>query len=139
MSAIKVLVHFVWSTKNRFPFLLPEIRQKVFSHIKENALSKNIDILAVNGYDDHVHCLVSLCPSQTIETVAQLLKGESSHWINSNKLVGNDTFRWQREYFAESIGVREKGKIIGYIKKQEMHHSKGTMNLLRELHIEANE
>jgi putative transposase len=135
MSAVKILVHFVWTTKNRFPFLVPEIRQDVFSHIKQNAYSKNIDLLEINGYLDHVHCLVNLNHNQSVGKIAQLMKGESSYWVNYNRIINDDVFQWQSEYFAESIGIREKGKISGYIRKQEIHHSEGSANRLRELHL----
>jgi putative transposase len=65
MSFIKVYIHFVWSTKNRIPFLATkELRQKVWKHIKENAKEKGIHIDFVNGYSDHCHCLVSLGQNQ---------------------------------------------------------------------------
>ena len=60
MSYIKIYVHFVWSTKNRELFLTKDIRYNVFNHIKENAKKKNIHIDFINGYTDHIHCLVSL-------------------------------------------------------------------------------
>ncbi len=59
MSYIKVYVHYVWSTKDRYPFLNDSIRDQLFAHIRENA-KKNIYIDCINGYTDHVHILVSL-------------------------------------------------------------------------------
>ena len=56
MPWVKVWIHFVWSTKNREPFLKDEIRQKVFQHIRENAKEKGIHLDFINGYIDHVHC-----------------------------------------------------------------------------------
>ena len=86
MPYIKTYIHFVWSTKNRFPFLdSKELRQKVWHHIKENAKEKGIFIDFVNGYTDHCHCLVSLGADQTIQKTMRLIKGESSFWINQNK------------------------------------------------------
>ena len=60
MSFIKVYVHYVWSTKNRDSFLKDDIRSDVFKHIRENALNKNILIDFINGYTDHIHCLIFL-------------------------------------------------------------------------------
>ena len=87
MSFIKVYVHYVWSTKNREPLLSADIRFDVFNHIRENARKKNIFIDFINGYIDHVHCLISLNDDLSIGKIAQLIKGESSHWINQNKLI----------------------------------------------------
>ena len=79
MSYIKVYVHYIWSTKYREPFLTKDIRYDVFKHIRENARKKNIYLDFINGYLDHVHCIVSLNDALSIGKIAQLLKGESSH------------------------------------------------------------
>jgi len=98
MSYIEVYIHFVWSTKNR-KNLLPtlEIRKKVWNHIKENAQKKGIYIDSINGHSNHCHCVVSLRIDQTIRQIMQLIKGESSHWMNDNKIIDNK-FEWQDEY-----------------------------------------
>ncbi len=72
MPWVKVWIHFVWSTKNREPFLTGKIRQKVFQHIRENAREKGIHLDFIGGYVDHVHCLISLGTDQTIEKIMQL-------------------------------------------------------------------
>lgn len=124
MPFTKVYIHFVWSTKDRFPFLnSAELRQKVWNHIKENANSKGIFIDFVNGYEDHCHCLVSLGIDQTIQKTIQLIKGESSFWINKN-LSLNSKFEWQEEYFAVSVSESMIEKVRNYIKNQEEHHKK---------------
>ena len=126
MPFVKVYIHFVWSTKNRIPFLATkEIRQKVWAHIKENAKEKGIYIDFINGYSDHCHCLVSLGVDQTIQKVMQLIKGESSFWINKEKLTV-EKFQWQSEYFAVSVSESMIYKVRNYIKNQEEHHSKKT-------------
>jgi putative transposase len=103
MTFVKVYIHFVWSTKNRFPYLNSrELRLRVWQHIKENANRKGIFIDFVNGYDDHCHCLVSLGTDQTIQKVMQLIKGESAFWINKNQLT-SEKFEWQDEYFSVSV------------------------------------
>ncbi|MEI8059162.1 MAG: IS200/IS605 family transposase [Ferruginibacter sp.] len=122
MPFIKIWIHFVWSTKNRQPLLTTAIRQKIFTHIRENALQKNIHIDFINGYTDHVHCLIGLNREQTISTVVQLIKGESAFWINKNNLCSKK-FEWQREYFAVSVSESGVNKVREYIKKQEVHHS----------------
>jgi putative transposase len=88
MPFIKLYIHFVWSTKNRIPYLDSlELRQKIWQHIKDNAIKKGIFIDFINGHEEHCHCLISLGTDQTIEKVMQLIKGESSFWINKEKLT----------------------------------------------------
>ncbi|MFL6210431.1 MAG: IS200/IS605 family transposase [Pyrinomonadaceae bacterium] len=121
MPHVKVWIHFVWSTKNRTPLLITEIRPQVFQHIRENAKAKNIFVDFINGYVDHAHALVSLGTDQTISQIMQLIKGESSFWINKNKLC-RGKFEWQDEYFAVSVSESVVGNVRNYIKNQEEHH-----------------
>lgn len=128
MSFIKVYIHFVWSTKNRIPFLAtPEIRQMMWKHIRENAKEKGIHIDFINGYAEHCHCLISLGVDQTIQKVIQLIKGESSFWINNQKII-LDKFEWQDEYFAVSVSESVLDRVRNYIKNQEQHHCKKTFD-----------
>ena len=121
MPWVRVWIHFVWSTKNREPYLNADIRQEVFAHIRKNARAKNIHIDAMNGYVDHVHCLVSLGTDQTIEKIMQLIKGESSFWINKSDLCKTQ-FGWQDEYFAVSVSEANVPAVRKYIANQEEHH-----------------
>jgi len=121
MSYIKVWLHFVWSTKDRKPLLTNDIRQKIFRHIRENAHEKGIFIDFINGYSDHVHCLISLGAEQTLKQIMQLLKGESSHWINKNALC-KEKFAWQDDYFVVSVSESVINNVRDYIKNQEAHH-----------------
>lgn len=126
MSFLKIYIHFVWSTKNRILYLdTLDLRLNVWKHIKENGKEKGIFIDQVNGYSDHCHCLISLRSNQTIQSIAQLIKGESSHWINENNLCP-DKFQWQDEYFAVSVSESMLLRVRNYIKNQEQHHTKYT-------------
>jgi putative transposase len=123
MPFVKVYIHFVWSTKNREPFLeTKEIRDKVWFHIKDNAQKKGIFIDFVNGYSQHCHCLVSLGIDQTIQKTIQMIKGESSFWINKEGLT-KSKFEWQDEYYAVSVSESMIEKVRNYIKNQELHHN----------------
>lgn len=124
MPFVKVYLHFVWSTKNRYPFLnSKDLRIKVWDHIRENAKSKGIFIDTINGHTDHCHCLVSLGADQTIQKTMQLIKGESSFWINKSELTP-EKFEWQDEYFVVSVSESIVDKVRAYIKNQEDHHKK---------------
>ncbi|SRR5690606_16220912 len=126
MPFVKIYIHFVWSTKNRFPFLnSKELRLRVWNHIRENAKEKGIFIDFVSGYTDHCHCLVSLRTDQTIQKVMQLIKGESSFWINKHNLT-EQKFDWQDEYFAVSVSESGIDRVREYIKNQEVHHARKT-------------
>ncbi|SFO57128.1 REP element-mobilizing transposase RayT [Algoriphagus ornithinivorans] len=124
MPYIKVYIHFVFTTKNRFPFLNNlETRLAVWDHIRQNCKKKGIFIDRVSGHKDHCHCLISLGIDQTIQKVMQLIKGESSFWINKNNLI-KERFEWQDEYFAVSVSESIVEKVRNYISNQEIHHAK---------------
>jgi len=82
---------------------------------------KNIHIDSMSGYVDHVHCLVSLGTDPTIEKIMQLVKGESSFWINKSGIC-KTKFGWQDEYFAVSVSEANVAAVRKYIANQEEHH-----------------
>ena len=100
-----------------------ELRQKICIHIAENAVSKNIHLDCINGSADHLHALISLGSDQTVAKIAQLLKGESSHWVNK-EISGRLKFEWQDDYFAESVSWLALSAVRRYIADQEEHHRK---------------
>src|SRR6476620_9213196 len=111
MSYARVYIHFIFSTKNREPFLIsPAIRRKVWMHIKQNSVLKKIHVDTVNGYCDHCHCLVSMSRDQTLAEIMHLIKGESAYWINKSNLCGRK-FEWQDQYFAISVSQSALEKV----------------------------
>jgi len=125
MAYVKIWIHTVWTTKNREKFLIKKVREKLFKHIRENADKNGIYVDFINGYLDHVHCLISLSGTQNIADTINSIKGESSHWINENKLTPIK-FGWQRKYFAVSVSESHINRVRKYIKNQEQHHQKKT-------------
>ena len=125
MATVKIWIHLVWTTKKRNPYLVKDIRNKVFTHIRENARAKNIYIDFISGHKDHVHALISLKANQSISKVSHLIKGESSYWINKNHLI-KQKFSWQDEFYAASVAYSDIDRIRDYIKNQEEHHKEIT-------------
>lgn len=125
MSFVKIMIHAVWGTKNRYPFLTKEIREKVIQHIKQNAKTKGIYIDRLNGHTEHMHCLISLNADMSIAKAMQLIKGESAFWINKEKMTKRK-FEWANEYYAASVSESVLGKVRAYIDNQEEHHKKKT-------------
>ncbi len=125
MSFVKVMIHAVWGTKNREPFLTRDIRRMVIDHIETNAREKRLYIDTLNGYVEHLHCLYGLNAEMSISKSLQLMKGESSHWINKEKLT-KFNFEWADEYFAVSVSESMIPTVRAYIRNQEEHHKKKT-------------
>ncbi len=136
MAFVRVWIHVVWGTKNRFPYLTKEVKSDVINHIKQNAKSKEIFIDCINGHTEHLHCLIGLDADMGISKVMQLIKGESAFWINKQKLT-SAKFEWADEYFAVSVSESVLEKVRSYINNQEKHHRKITFNEEYEIFIKT--
>ena len=119
------MIHAVWGTKNREQFLTKEVRTEIMDHIRRNTKSKEIFIDRLNGYTEHLHCLMGLNADMSISKAMQLIKGESAFWINKQKLT-KLKFEWADEYFAVSVSESMLDKVRAYINGQEEHHKKVT-------------
>ncbi len=84
---------------------------------------------------DHVHGLVDLPTSLTIEQMMHLFKGASSHWINASNLLGTK-FAWGRGYGAFSVSHSLVGEVARYIAGQEEHHRKRSFSEELKLFVE---
>ena len=125
MSYVRIWVHCVWGTKKRVPFLSADNKRDILDHIKENAKLKGIYIDFINGDKDHIHCIISLKADEMLSKTIQLIKGESSYWINKNGLT-KGKFEWADEYYAVSVSESQIDKVRDYIKNQEEHHRRKT-------------
>lgn len=121
MSLLKIWIHAMWAVKNRQPLLVDGTRETLENHIFETSRIKNIVIDTVGGCSDHIHCLLRLSNDQSPNMVLQLIKGESSLWINKKNLV-NQKFEWEKEFIAVSIGESQVDQVREYIRNQvEVH------------------
>lgn len=137
MPYSNVLIHFIWSTKNRRHLISNELKPKLLEHIKSNSIKKGIYIDTLNCVSDHIHLIVSLGKEQTLSNIAMLIKGESSYWVNNNRLT-REKFGWQDEYIALSVSHSAIDKVRAYILNQEEHHKRKTFNEEYEEFLGAN-
>jgi putative transposase len=126
MPFVKVMIHAVWGTKNRFPFLQKTFSPEVYIHITDNAKIKSLYIDCLNGTEDHIHILMGLNADISISKTIQLVKGESSYWINKQPLM-KTKFEWADEYYAVSVSESQLQKVRNYIEMQEQHHQRRTL------------
>jgi len=96
-------------------------RPALLKHIRENALEKDLVLDYINAHLDHVHALINLGKQQNLSFIMQNLKGESSFWINRQKILPSH-FNWQDDYFAVSISHSHVDRVRRYIKNQDEHH-----------------
>lgn len=118
MSFVKIWVHLVFSTKNRQPLIHTNFKSQLYTHIRANCKEKGIYLKEIDGHVEHIHCLISLGKDQTISKVTQLIKGESSFWINREGFT-KESFSWQDDYFAVSVSESQVEAVTNYIRNQE--------------------
>ena len=82
-------------------------------------------MLQLNSMPDHIHILIGLHTEQSISSIIQNVKSESSKWINNQKITPGK-FAWQDGYGAFSYSKSHLPRVIRYIQQQEQHHSKQT-------------
>ena len=114
-------MHCVWSTKEREPWLTPELRKRLWPYLGGIAKQNQMKALAVGGPSDHVHVLLSLPSTLSIGKAMQLLKGNSSKWLRET-FPKMHSFVWQKGYGAFSVSISGVDATVAYIRNQAEHH-----------------
>jgi REP-associated tyrosine transposase len=122
-SFTSCLFHCVWSTKNREPYLTPDLRDRLWPYLGGIAKQNQIKMLAIGGAVDHVHILLSLPATLSVAKAMQLLKGNSSKWIRET-FPKMHSFAWQEGYDAFSVSASGVEPTIAYVRSQAEHHRK---------------
>jgi putative transposase len=124
-SHARILVHLVFSTKDRRPFLNPELRTRLFAYLATILRDKECPALAVGGVADHVHLLFALSRKEAVADLVNVLKSASSKWIHST--YGADPviaqFGWQSGYGVFSVSESQSETVRKYVESQETHHA----------------
>jgi putative transposase len=116
-----VVVHLVFSTKERRPLIAPELAVDLFAYLGGIIHEMRATALIINGTSDHVHMLVRIRPSQSVSEIARVVKTNSSRWAHRN---GRPRFGWQAGYGVFSVSESNVPAVTKYIASQEEHHKK---------------
>jgi len=143
MSYVSSYFHCVFSTKERRPFIQPELQERLWSFLGGIARSNKMKAVEIGGMPDHVHIVLSLPSTLSISKAMQLIKGVSSKWVHDT-FPEQWRFQWQVKYGAFGASVSQLDKIIEYVKGQVEHHRKMTFQeefiaLLKRHRIEYDE
>jgi REP element-mobilizing transposase RayT len=121
-SLANVLLHVVFSTKNRAPFLQSkDLREELHGYMVGMLEGIGCPSLIVRSVEDHLHCLCQLSRTMTIADLVQNMKVESSAWVKRKDPRLGD-FYWQAGYGAFSVSQSNAGQVKAYIANQEEHH-----------------
>ncbi len=120
-----VIIHVIFSTKDRHPFLDPDARPKLHAYLATVARNIGCEAYRVGGVADHVHLAIRLSRTVTIANLVQELKTASSKWLKMQSPALAD-FSWQRGYGCFSVGPSDLDPLRAYIDDQERHHKTRT-------------
>jgi putative transposase len=121
-----LFVHIICCVRQREALLSKPVRRVLFVHIQKDAEEKGIKVAAINGVEDHIHCLVQLMPTQNLAQVIRTIRTESSRWLNETKLLSG-AFEWDEDYAAYTVSPSSVRQVVDYIGKQEEHHLSKTL------------
>lgn len=138
-----LLIHAVFSTKERARYLDAAIRGDVHAYLGGIARELKAPALMVGGTEDHVHMLLRLPCDMAIADCLRVVKTNSSRWIHE-RWPDRGTFAWQTGYAAFSVSESNRDAVVRYIKEQEKHHREMSFQdelraLLRKHGIEFDE
>jgi len=131
-SLAKILIHIVFSTKGRKPFLKDEdLRKRLHAYIAGICANMDAPAIVIGGTADHVHILLALPRTRAISEILMELKTHSAVWMKKN---GAPLFQWQGGYSAFSVSKSQEAEVAKYIRRQKKHHAKKSfMDELRTL------
>ena len=117
-----LLVHCVFSTKDRQRLIAPHLQADLWSYMGGIARTIGTKALVIGGMDDHSHMLLSLPAAMAVAKAVQQIKAGSSLWLRTEQSRHN--FNWQEGYGAFSIGKSQVTATVNYVVRQEGHHRK---------------
>ncbi|MFP4283398.1 MAG: IS200/IS605 family transposase [Opitutales bacterium] len=120
-SLSNILLHLVWSTKDRHPWLARGIREDAHAFLAGVARQCNCQAYRVGGVEDHVHLAIRLSRTLSVAELVKEVKTASSRWLKTQD-ASFQNFAWQQGYGAFSLGVSQKAALLTYIDRQPEHH-----------------
>ncbi|MBL7741680.1 MAG: IS200/IS605 family transposase [Chitinophagaceae bacterium] len=121
----QLYIHCIFAVKYRSSLITNEWKERLYKYITGIIQNHKHKMIAINSMPDHVHLFFGMRPDQSLSDLIRIVKGDSSEWINAQKLSPS-LFRWQEGYGAFSYAKSDISKVAAYIENQETHHQKRT-------------
>ncbi len=120
-SLANILIHAIWSTKERRPLISDGVREGLHGYLA--GILKNLEspALIINSVADHVHVLCQLSKNLAACKLIEEVKKGSSKWMKDN---GVGEFAWQSGYGVFSVSQSNVEAVREYIQGQPEHHKK---------------
>src|ERR1700680_1016806 len=120
-SLSKVIIHIIFSTKDREPWLDRDVRPRMHAYVATICRDLNAEALRVGGVADHLHIVTTLPRTLSQAAMVETLKKTSSKWIKGLNPKYR-RFYWQRGYGAFSVSPSQLNAVLEYVESQEAHH-----------------
>ena len=120
-SLSKVIVHVIFSTKDREPWLDSEVRPRMHAYLATVCRDLGAEFVHVGGVADHVHIVTTLPRTVSQAQLIEEIKKTSSKWIKALDARYRGFF-WQRGYGAFSVSPSQLDSVVQYVKTQQEHH-----------------
>lgn len=117
----QILYQIVFSTKYRGKTLTKNNRDELFKYISGLLKNKKCHLYIINGVEDHIHIITHIHPTISLSSLVKDIKVASSLHIKEKNLF-LDFKSWQEGYGAFTYSIKEKDRLIEYVKNQEEHH-----------------
>ncbi len=121
----QIHIQCIFAVKFRQSCIRAEWKERLQKYITGIVQNNGHKMIAINGMPDHLHVFFGFRPNQSLSDLMRIVKGESSEWINEQKL-NSSLFRWQEGYGAFSYSRSQVKVVAQYIENQEKHHRKKT-------------
>ncbi|HYE60828.1 MAG TPA: IS200/IS605 family transposase [Phycisphaerales bacterium] len=119
----QLLLHVVFSTKRRDPWITAEIAPRLHSYMGGIVRAEKGTALNINGVDDHVHMYIRWRPDVCISDLMRVVKSRSSAWVH-DEFPRLSRFAWQEGYAAFTVSKSQEPAVMRYIDTQAEHHQK---------------
>ena len=119
----QIHTQFVFAVKYRRALIDPAWKINLHQYITGIIQNKSHKMLQVNAMPDHLHMLIGFRPDENMSQLIQVVKSESTKWINDNHFT-HQKFSWQDGFGAFSYSKSQVSQVIRYIQNQEQHHYK---------------
>ena len=118
---LSLLVHFVWTTSGREPWISATWRDRLYGYLGGVLDHKHGKLICAGGMTDHIHVLASLPSTISLADIVNAMKANTSSWIHET-FPNHSAFAWQRGYGAFSVSKSAEPQVIDYIRNQQEHH-----------------
>ncbi len=139
----QILLHIVFSTKRREPFITPEIKERLYPYIGGIIRAEDGALYDIGGVEDHVHLYLRWKPNATVSDLMRTVKARSSRWVHET-FPPLAEFGWQEGYSVFSVSKSQEEAVKRYIVGQQEHHQREDfkselLRLLRAHEVEFDE